>query len=216
MHNITLISTRHHAIGECNSGLLQQILEEISPEVTFEETPVSSEKLSQNLEGFAISRYSMFRKVKRVSVDTDYMPSEAFFKDHKNALEQIEWLEDENGYNYRYFTDKNRENAERYGFGYLNSEDCIAINDKIVDAIEKGLQKLNNEKYTQAYQSWKDFNDRRECEMLQSIYTYSKENSYERATFTIGSGHRKSIMKKIDEYAAKESLRLNWSLLSFQ
>lgn len=157
----------------------------------------------------------MSHKIKRIPVDTDNIPLESFFQDHKNVLEQIEQLEDSNGYNYRHFTDKHRELVEKHGFQYLNSNDCIKINDEINNAIENGLKKLNNKKLFLSYQLWKDVNDRREHEMLQNIYKYSRENSYERATFTIGSGHGKSIIQKTEEYETKETSKLNWNLLNF-
>ena len=48
--------------------------------------------------------------------------------------------------------------------------------------------------------------------MLDNIYNYSKDHSYDKAIFTLGAGHRKSIMKKIQEYNLKENFKLNWTL----
>lgn len=36
--------------------------------------------------------------------------------------------------------------------------------------------------------------------MLQNIYRYSEKHSYERAIFTIGAAHRKSVIEKISEF----------------
>ena len=40
----------------------------------------------------------------------------------------------------------------------------------------------------------------RENYMLQNIYRYSEKHSYERAIFTIGAAHRKSVIEKISEF----------------
>jgi hypothetical protein len=53
-----------------------------------------------------------------------------------------------------------------YGFKYLNSIYCINLNDEIYDAIEKGLQKINNDKLFQTYKSWKEINEKRENEQI--------------------------------------------------
>jgi len=48
--------------------------------------------------------------------------------------------------------------------------------------------------------------------MLQNIYNYSKDNQYNQAIVLIGSGHRKSIIEKIEKYKIQESIKLNWTL----
>lgn len=216
MHNITLINTRHQALGECNSNVLHQIIESINPEVIFEETSTEFSKSRNHfsLEGYTIGMYSVTHKIKRVPVDSVDMPSEIFFQKHENLLKRIEGLADINGSNYRNFTDKHKEYVELYGFKYLNSIDCINIKAEINNAIENGLQKINNDQLFKTHQLWKDINEKRENEMLQNIYKYSKENSYDRAIFTLGSGHRKSIIQKIEEYEKNETLKLNWIILN--
>ena len=46
--------------------------------------------------------------------------------------------------------------------------------------------------------------------MLQNIYLYSQDHNYDRAIFTIGAAHRKSIIDKIFEYQKNEKVKLNW------
>ena len=48
-------------------------------------------------------------------------------------------------------------------------------------------------------------------EWLKNIYDYSKENCYDKAIFTVGAGHKKSLIEKIHEYEKKEKFKLNWS-----
>jgi hypothetical protein len=216
MYNITLISTRHEKIGECNSNELCQIIEGIGPEVIFEEIPPSFfdkyyiEKSRGNLETEAISIYLATNNAELVPVDSDNIPSETFFRDHKYALERVEGLADINGFNYRSLVDRNRHCVAMHGFKYLNSNYCTAYNDEICDAVEKGLGKINNDKLFQAYRLWNEVNERRENEMLHNIYHYSKEHCYNRAVFLLGAGHRKSIMKKIKNCEKNGVQRLNW------
>jgi hypothetical protein len=217
MYNITLICTRHSELGACNSTELFKIIERIKPDLIFEEIPPSYfnkyyiTKIQSNLETDTINKYVETHNIKHIPVDSDNLPYESFFQDHKNMLERIEGLADINGFNYRTLTDTNRINIKIYGFRYLNSIQCVNYNNAIYSAIEKGLQNINDEKLFQTYNLWKDINEKRENVMLQNIYSYSKEQCYDKAIFTIGSGHRKTISLKIEEYKNQENLKLNWN-----
>ncbi len=217
MYNITLVCTRHDELGKCNSNELYKIIESINPEVIFEEIPPSFfdryyiSKSRNNLETDTINKYLEIHKIEHIPVDSDELPSESFFKDHRYIYERVEGLADINGFNYRNLVDKNKLYAQMHGFPYLNSIYCTNFYDEINDSVEKGLQKINIEKYLQTFQLWKDINDGRENEMLQNIYRYSKEHSYNTAIFTIGAAHRKSIIKKIQDYQENEILKLNWT-----
>lgn len=176
MYNITLVCTRHNILGKCNSNELHQIIETINPEVVFEEIPPSFfdkyyiHRSHSNLETDTINKYSETHKVEHIPVDSDDIPSESFFQHHKYMLERIEGLADINGFNYRNLTDTNRAYVALYGFKYLNSIYCDNLNNEICNAIEKGLQKLNDDKLSQTYNLWKEINEKRENEMLQNIY----------------------------------------------
>lgn len=216
MHNITLLCTRHDNLGKCNSNELYQIIERINPEVIFEEMPPSFfdkyylEKSRSNLESDTINNYIKHHKINHIPVDSDNLPSEEFFKDHKYMMGKIEGLADINGFTYRDLVDTNKICSERHGFKYLNSLDSMNINNDIYVAIERGLQKMNNDKFFQTFKLWKDIHDTRENQMLQNIYRYSQTNSYERAIFTIGAAHRNSIIQKVSECNKNEKTKLNW------
>jgi hypothetical protein len=216
MYNITLISTRHDSLGKCNSIELFKIIEHIKPEVIFEEIPPAFfdeyylDKSRSSLETDAIKKYIQNYKVEHILVDSDDLPSEEFFKDHKYMLERIEGLTDINGFTYRNLVDTNKLNIERFGFKYLNSIDSININKEIYNAIKNGLQKINNDRLIQTFKSWKDINEMRENHMLQNIYSYSKKHSYERAIFTIGAAHRNSIIEKLSGFQKNEKVKINW------
>jgi hypothetical protein len=46
--------------------------------------------------------------------------------------------------------------------------------------------------------------------MLNNIYEYSKMHKYNNAVFIIGAEHKKSIMKKIDDYNKMDNIKINW------
>ena len=221
MYNITMISTKHDEFGLCTINELYKIIEAINPEVIFEEIPPSFfdeyyvTKTRRNLETDTINKYLENHSIRHIPVDSDKVPSDSFFGDSEYMHKRIEGLTDINGFNYRTFIDKNSRYTRMYGFQYFNSSHVIGIQNEIDDAIEKGLQKINNEKLNQTYQIWKEVSDNRENEMLQNIYNHSKENQYNQALFLIGSGHRKSIIEKIENYKAQENNELNWTFYNY-
>lgn len=218
--NITLISTRHSPIGKCNSFELYKIIESISPEVIFEEIPPSlfdryyTHKTSYNLESETIIKYLNTKKAINIPADSDDIPEQAFFENYRTMITAVERLTDINGFNFRRLTNINREYVAAHGFGYLNSIQCIKIKIEIDEAIENGLKKLNDERLYLAYKLWKEYENKRENQMLQNIYDFSKDHNNKKAVFTLGSAHRKSIIQKIQEYEKKEPFKLNWVFYS--
>jgi hypothetical protein len=216
MHNIYLVCTRHEELGKCNSDELYHIMERINPELIFEEMPPTYfdkyyiEKSHKNLESNAINRYILNNKIYQKPVDSENIPSEEFFKSMEKVHKSVEGLIDYNGFTYRNLTDKHRLNTVQYGFNYLNSLECININKGIYEAIENGLQKINNDELIQTFNLWKEINSARENTMLQNIYSYSQRNNYDRAIFFLGAAHRGSIIEKIKEFQKNETVKLNW------
>lgn len=217
MYQITLISTRHAEIGECNSNALYEIIERINPEVIFEEIPPSCfdeyyvTKSRRNLETDAVSKYlESHPNVEHIPVDSDDIPPESFFEKHQHLHKRIENLTDSIGYSYRSDIDTCRMKIAIHGFKYLNSIYYVNVCNQISYAIEEGLRKINKDELFQTQQLWKDTNDKRENEMLKNIYAYSREHKYSRAIFTLGAAHRKSIVQKIHECEAIKGFKLNW------
>ena len=217
MYNITLIGTRHREDDFCTSNELYKIFEVISPDVIFEEMPPSYfdkyyvTKVRKNLESDAVLKYLENHNIQHIPVDSDDIPSDAFFKDLEYMYNRIEKLTEINGFNYRKFSDMSSMYIRKYGLLYANSDDSITIQNKIQDSMEKGLQVINDEKLYQTYQKWLKINEKRENEMLQNIYNYSKENTFSNAIFMIGFAHRKSIMQKITEFEDKSEIKINWT-----
>lgn len=216
MHNITLISTVHHPVGECNPGALYKILQAIKPDVIFEEIPPSYfsryylERSKSTLETNAISMYMEDFKAINVPVDIDDIPSGDFFSAYQNAMERVLGLVDINGQNFKTLLRTKKHYSSIYGFRFLNSNDHIQYNDEVNNAIEKELEKINDERLIVAYQKWNEFGNRRENAMLKNIYNYSRAHNYTQAVFLLGAHHRKSIKEKIEVYHLNELPKLNW------
>lgn len=216
MFNITLVSTRHDALGMCNNDELYKIIKLINPDVIFEEIPPTHfddfyvDNKRSSLETDTICKYIKTHPIEHVPVDSEDVPPDEFFEDYEYLTQKIESLGDINGFDYRNLVDRNRSYIESDGFEYLSSIDSINRNSGINKAIEKGLKKIDEEKLYQIFKNWNEFNDMRETIMLQNIYSYSKAHNYERAIFTVGSAHRKSIIEKTVVFQKKEEVKLNW------
>jgi hypothetical protein len=216
MYNITIIGTRHKEAGFCSSEELYNIFETISPDIIFEEIPPSYfdkyyvARIRRNLESDTVLRYLASHNIRHIPVDSNDVPLDSFFEDLEYLYNRIERLTDINGFNYRNFSDKNSLYIRMYGFHYMNSNDAINIMNEIQNSIEKGLQVIKDEKLCQTFQEWLKINEKRENEMLQNIYDYSKANTFINAIFMIGFAHRKSIIQKITEFDVKSDIKINW------
>ncbi len=123
MYNITLISTRHDDIGECNSFALWQILEDLRPQVIFLELPSSYLSKSyidttNKLEINAVRRYINVHKSIIVAVDIDDIP-QTLIGEYNRVIDELKKLEGPNGDFYNSVS-TNKRNAAMYGFKYLN------------------------------------------------------------------------------------------------
>jgi len=217
MYNITMISTRHDEIGECNSFALWQILEDLRPQVIFLELPpsyLSKAYISSTnkLETNALRPYIDAHNPIIVAVDIDDIPDKTLFDGYNRVIDELKTLEGSNGVDFHNSVNTNTRHAAMYGFKYLNSEHGIASNEAISKAMTKGLEQINDASLTNAHNAWTAFINKRENEMLQNIYTYTENHSYERAVFLLGAAHRKAIREKIKSRVENQPLKLNWSI----
>lgn len=218
MYNITIIFSRHSELGKCNSKELYKIFEQICPDVIFEELPPSSFenyyvfKTRRTLETTTINHYIENNKISNIGVDSDNVPNEKFFSDYKTLYNKIETGIDRNGFDLRNSMDANKISSQMYGFEYLNSLQCQQCYCNVNEAIENGVEKLNDEKFFKILASWKEVIDLRENTMLKNIYSYCQNNKFNNAIFTIGAAHRKSLLDKISIYDKTEQIKINWKL----
>lgn len=217
MSEIYLIGTRHEELGRCTSQALSSILEQLKPEVIFEELP--STKFEDyytlytvyTLESLAVRTYTSNNPtVKQLLVDSLDIPTESFFKDYEELIRRVEGGVNNASFNFRNFSDRNRLYIFDYGFNYLNSKAAITIQDEMNEAIVEALSLMNNEKLILTWEEWNRINRLREQTMIQNIYEYSSTNSFNRGVFLIGSAHRKPIIEHISSLHEESTNTLNW------
>jgi hypothetical protein len=211
---ITLIATRHSEKGKCTSNELLKIIEQISPEVIFEETPpdkfdlLYNNKLRNSLESKAIKMYLQKKPIVHFPVDMNIDKiTENFFINDYTLMSQI--FEQESAEYFDLVGYFNSSSAE-YGFPYLNSAQCAKLLARKLILEAEVVSKVNHEELSKRYQNWLDINDARETEMIKNIYRHCSENEYASAIFLVGVEHRKRLMGKVAEYELSAKINLRW------
>lgn len=213
MYNITLICTSHSERGKCNADELFKIIEQISPDVVFEElTPYLYDILynkgifdeSAPTEFKCIWNYKERHNLKNIPVDIKV--GSTFSNNINQILDQFEKYDI-----YKDILIEQKNKIEQKGFDFLNSDEYSDLVEKQRAAERTIAEELNNRYLNKIYKSFVEDMDFRENYMLNSIYNYSLVNDYDHAVFLIGAGHRRSVIRKIAEYQLKDIIKLNWS-----
>lgn len=210
MHNITLVSSFHKNLGKCNPDELYKIIEEIQPEIIFEELSFNTfsfvyadSYIPNTIEAIAIKKYLKNYPIKHFPVDTyPINESDLFNGADKIAKKSIEYVK---------LWNEEVTMITQNGYNFLNSKSCIELLDKIRNVEETVLLEINNLKLSREYKSESKLHNKREYEMLRNIYNYSKLYPYNKAMLICGVEHRKPLKQKILEYQTKENLKLNWT-----
>ena len=218
VHNITVIFTSHSEDGECNASEFCKILGKVNPEVIFEELSLFGfnlfyrENKSDTLETMAVKMYLQNFKVRHIPVD-NYNTREAL--EIKKDMESIFDLF-ESDINYNRLDKEITVMKARCGFKYLNSDRCSEMFEKMDNMKQHILENSNNEKYVSSYKLWLMILDKREDEIIKNIYNYSETYRFNTALFYIGAGHRKSIIRKIQQRNEMEKLKINWNYNNYR
>ena len=217
MYNITLIGTHHRELGKCNSEELYKIIETINPDVIFEELSSDLFNIIYNAnlpnsqpdvltEIKCVKKYLQNHKIKHIPVDIDIR----YISDNEQN-----WMYD----TFEKYDDYNKIDNEQslltahHGFNFLNSDKNLYLSEQNNIVIENILGiDINKNELFRVHQLFIKQNDIRENTMLQNIYNYSKESQFTQAVFLLGSGHRKSIVPKIEEYDRLSNIKLYWTM----
>lgn len=230
MKNITLIATIHTENGKCNSDELYKILEDVNPDVIFDELPKhfydmyygdSSDNYYANnillnrrvpeipLEVKAVKKYIQNYESKIIPIDIDLRQNLSEYNDEISFLFQ-KFLNDED---YQKLDSENEVLIRNKGFQFLNSNSFLDFLER-KELLERSIMDSDPEKdrLINMYKIFKELqHGNREKTMLQNIYNYSEESDYKQAVFLIGAGHKKSIMKAINEFENQSEFILNWT-----
>ena len=215
MYNITLLSSFHKNLGKCNPDELYKIIEEIQPEIIFEELSFdtfsfvySDGYIPNTIEAITIKKYLRNCPIKHFPVDTYPINETDLF----NGADEIAKRSNE------YFKLWNEQVSmiTKDGYNFLNSNACIELLNKIRIVEESALLVIKDVKLFRDYKSESELHNKRENEMIRNIFNYSKQYPYNKALFICGAEHRKPIKQKIQEYETKEKLKLNWTFYKNQ
>ena len=218
--SITLIATRHKENGQCTSNALFDIIEQIAPDVIFEEVPPSkfdalySGLIQDSLETHTIKRYLEKQPISHIPVDAEIDEiTDNLAKSDYNAMVNIfgrDSSEYRNLYNQRQLI------ADEKGFPYLNSNDWTLLS-KHLDMIEEQvIKRCHNEELTRRYNDWLNILDFRDNEMISNIYKYVNANKCEKGLFIVGVEHRRKIIDKIQDLEIKQYSKLDWNFDYFK
>ena len=218
MYNITVICTKHKEFENCNSMELHRIIESIRPEIIFEELSDTNfhkcyyEKSLITLETNAIKKYLQNNNIKHIPVDSYELPN-SYYEDldymyyriiYNNKVTDSQRMLD--------LLNKQTLFEDQYGFSFLNSNQNVELFEEINILKVRILKAINEEILFRTDKLEKEVIENREYEIINNIYNYSKDHLYTQAILFIGSGHRKSIMEKIEERKRQENITLNWTL----
>jgi hypothetical protein len=217
-HHVTLICTRHKESGNCNSYELYNIIQQIEPEIIFEELShenfdaIYSQGSFTTLESNTVKKYKGKYRIDHIPVDTHPLP-DGYYEDldlmydricNNNMIYESRSL--------RYLLDRQAQLENEHGLAFLKSDQ----NDKVfeeIDALkEKVLNILNEEKFFHTRTLEKGVIEKREYEIIKNIYDFSAKRIYREAVLFIGSGHKKSIGALIKKFEMQEGLKLEWEI----
>lgn len=212
MYDITLFCTAHSENGKCNPGELYKFIEELRPELIFEELSLAAYNEcygTQNrftVETSAIKMYLHNHKIKHVPVVGSELT--------KDLDRKFELLITNS--NYIHLIDNLMSQEEKFGFQFLNSDQCDKLYEEISE-VEKLILKNNDDLvFSSIYRMGNEIIDVYEYEIIKNVYDYSTNNKYNYALMFIGAAHRKSLTQKIQEYENKDKLKLKWTFYRAQ
>jgi hypothetical protein len=214
MKNIILICTIHGELGKCNSNELYEIIKIIKPEVIFDEIPSSRynihfvEQSVSTLETEAIKMYLENHNAKIIPVDN--------YENFDIQKEDLDYNKISNR-NIEYYNLCKEQYLLmiQYGFEYINSIQHNQLIEKLQIIEKEVLKNINDEKLLRVFKMWYEITEKRENEILNNIYTYCKEHTFDIGLMLIGAEHRNSIINKIKNIETNNELKINWNFNFF-
>jgi len=209
-NHVNIICTRHNECGNCDAEELYKIIENLEPEVIFEELDEKyfykaySDLLFNTLEVKTVLNYLSKYNIKHFPVDT--------FKDTEKDLRNKYYIEDylkEKIEEYKIIVQTQNIYSMKYGFDFLNSIQFIELNKKIKSYENEYFKKTNDEEFKIIYQEYINWYNNREHEIIKNIYKYAEELDFNKAILLIGADHLITIKEKLIEYEKKYN-NINW------
>lgn len=216
MFHTNLIFTSHTENGACNSYELYRIIEAIKPKIIFEELSYTNFDKSYNhgilrtLETDAVKLYVRDSPTEHVPVDTLTIP-ESYDRDVEYMLDKImNNSKIPESFQLRKVMEKLHLLESLHGFSFLNSNYNNHLFKEINALTEEVLRIKNDDRLSSIYRLHKSILQKREEQILENIYNYSKKNPYGTGLLLLGSGHRETILNKIKIYNDEIQSDVEW------
>ena len=100
------------------------------------------------------------------------------------------------------------------GFSYLNSNQFSKDHAELNEEDLETIRKIDDPEITELYEWWNTTISHRENEMINRIYEYSLDNTFQRAVFLIGAAHRHSIINRGKELNNNDPGNIEWHYYS--
>lgn len=215
MHQIILLGTSHKRNKRCSPEALYRLVDQISPDVIFEEVPPSKHKgiysgeLSDSLETVTIKEYLKNHDIQNIPVDLDFPHKEETWI--KSNVMELDGLFQMHSTEYSQLRQFNRFHSSQFGFSYLNSNDFLSVSERLLALEIKMIKQFNDSRLTDIHSKWLDFINKRESKMISTIEEYSGKNDFKMGLFLVGSQHRMSLINRINNKKSMDS-SIKWNL----
>jgi hypothetical protein len=130
------------------------------------------------------------------------------FPDIQMVLDYVEQASEE----YLLLSEENDIRVYRYGFEYLNSGVFAATNARLSEIEDNIIGRTRDRRLIDALASWRLINQRREHDMVRSIYEYARQTVFRTGVFLVGAAHKTGILKAIGEYAGPDIDSISWGV----
>jgi len=213
MHKITLVCSGHRESGLCNAEELLKILRAIEPEAVFEEMHPSEFDFYYthgSVEAHAITKYREFKLFQPVLVDRFEMP-ENLLAEIKRDFDCVIDCVAQDSQKYRLLDEKNDNSVRQYGFQYLNSVAFETMTARMSEIEDEIINKTGNQGLIHGLERWRQLIQRREVEMVGSIYEYCRKNVFDTGVFLVGAAHKMGIVKEIGKHSSTEADLIEWN-----
>lgn len=209
MHNITLLSSFHKELGECNQAELYKIIDSLQPDVIFEEltfekfnTVYEKNYIPASLEAKTIKKYLQNNDIKHFPVDTYSFNYDELFSEYDFIINKSpEYLK---LFSYQIAL------IEKYGFPIINSDRFIKLIENLQNLEKEILIECGRNDLLEKYMIERQIHNKRELLMLKNIYKYCSENKFDKALFICGAEHRKPFNEKIKLIKDQFDVNVNW------
>ena len=100
----------------------------------------------------------------------------------------------------------------RSGFGYLNSDEGVQAWTDIYQEEHETIEYVGSPRLRDMYARVRNWNERRDQEMLRRIHAYCATTAQRRGAFLVGAAHRKSLLEKIRDTDDDSTAYIEWDL----